>query len=143
MAINLEEYVATIKDFPTKGILFRDVTPMVNDGGAYHEAVDRIAEFGRSVNAELSAGPESRGFIFGCPVAYAMGLGFTPVRKPGKLPRETVSVKYELEYGSNELFIHKDSIKPGQRVLIVDDLLATGGTLQAVIQLIEKLGIRK
>ena len=140
MAINLEEYVATIKDFPTKGILFRDVTPMVNDGAAYREAVDRIAEFGRSVNAELIAGPESRGFIFGCPVAYAMGLGFTPVRKPGKLPRETVSIKYDLEYGSNELFIHKDSIKPGQRVLIVDDLLATGGTLQAVIKLIEKLG---
>ena len=140
MAINLEDYVATVKDFPTKGILFRDVTPMVNDGAAYREAVDQIAAFGREVNAELVAGPESRGFIFGCPVAYAMGVGFTPVRKPGKLPRETVSCRYDLEYGSNELHIHKDSVKPGQRVLIVDDLLATGGTLEAVIKLIEELG---
>ncbi|MBR3357562.1 MAG: adenine phosphoribosyltransferase [Solobacterium sp.] len=140
MALNLEDYVATIKDFPTKGILFRDVTPMVNDGAAYREAIDQIAAFGREVNAELVAGPESRGFIFGCPVAYAMGVGFTPVRKPGKLPRETVSCRYDLEYGSNELHIHKDSVKPGQRVLIVDDLLATGGTLEAVIKLIEELG---
>lgn len=140
MSINLEEYVATIKDFPSKGILFRDVTPMVNDGAAYKESVDRIAEFGRAVKADIVAGPESRGFIFGCPVAYAMGVGFAPVRKPGKLPRETVSVKYDLEYGSNELHMHKDSIKPGQRVLIVDDLLATGGTLEAVIKLIEELG---
>ena len=140
MAINLEDYVATIKDFPSKGILFRDVTPMVNDGAAYREAIDQIAAFGKEVNAELVAGPESRGFIFGCPVAYAMGVGFTPVRKPGKLPRETISCRYDLEYGSNELHIHKDSVKPGQRVLIVDDLLATGGTLEAVIKLIEELG---
>ena len=140
MAINLEDYVATIKDFPSKGILFRDVTPMVNDGAAYREAIDQMAAFGKEVNAELVAGPESRGFIFGCPVAYAMGVGFTPVRKPGKLPRETISCRYDLEYGSNELHIHKDSVKPGQRVLIVDDLLATGGTLEAVIKLIEELG---
>lgn len=140
MALNLEEYVATIKDYPKQGILFRDVTPMVNDGAAYREAVDRIAEFGKKVNAEIVAGPESRGFLFGCPAAYAMGIGFAPVRKPGKLPRETVSCKYELEYGFDELQMHKDSIKPGQRVLIVDDLLATGGTLKAVVKMIEELG---
>jgi adenine phosphoribosyltransferase len=140
MALNLEDYVASVRDFPTEGILFRDVTPMVLDGAAFRESIDKLAAFAESVNAEVIAGPESRGFIFGCPVAYAMGVGFAPVRKPGKLPRETVSVKYDLEYGSNELHMHKDAIKPGQRVLIVDDLLATGGTLEAVIKLIEELG---
>lgn len=140
MSLNLEDYIASIRDFPTKGILFRDVTPLVQDPDAFHQAVDQIAEYGKSVNTDVVVGPESRGFIFGAPVAYAMHTGFVPIRKPGKLPRETVSVKYDLEYGSNELFMHKDSIKPGQRVLIVDDLLATGGTAMAAARMIESLG---
>ena len=131
MAVNLEDYIASIRDFPKKGILFRDVTPLVQDPEAFHEAVDQIAEYGRKGNADV---------IFGAPVAYAMHKGFVPIRKPGKLPRETVSVKYDLEYGSNELFMHKDAVKPGQRVLIVDDLLATGGTAVAAAKMIEQLG---
>ena len=140
MALNLEDYIASIKDFPTEGIMFRDVTPLIDDGEAFHEAIDRMAAFAESVGADLIAGPESRGFIFGCPVAYKLGLGFAPIRKPGKLPRETVSCKYDLEYGSNEVFMHKDAVKPGQRVVIVDDLLATGGTMEAIIHLVERLG---
>ncbi len=140
MALNLEDYIASIKDFPTEGIMFRDVTPLIDDGEAFHEAIDRMAAFAESVGADLIAGPESRGFIFGCPVAYKLGLGFAPIRKPGKLPRETVSCKYDLEYGSNEVFMHKDAVKPGQRVVIVDDLLATGGTAEATIKMIEMLG---
>ncbi len=140
MSINLEDYVASIRDFPTKGILFRDITPMLLDAKAYDYSTDLLAEYGRKVNAELVAGPESRGFLFGCPVALKLGVGFTPIRKPGKLPRETISCKYDLEYGSNEIFIHKDSVKPGQRVLIVDDLLATGGTAKAAARMVEELG---
>jgi adenine phosphoribosyltransferase len=140
MAVNLEEYIASIRDFPTKGILFRDVTPLVQDGTAFHQAVDEIAAYGKKVGAEVVVGPESRGFIFGAPVAYALNIGFVPIRKPGKLPRETVSVKYDLEYGSNELFMHKDAIKKGQKVLIVDDLLATGGTAVAAAKMVEMLG---
>lgn len=140
MALNLEDYVASVPGFPKEGILFRDVTPIVQDAEAYKEAVKRIAEIGKELNADVVAGPESRGFIFGCPVATEMGLGFVPVRKPGKLPRETISCKYDLEYGSNEICIHKDAVKPGQRVLIVDDLLATGGTAAAAVKLVEELG---
>ncbi len=140
MSVNLEEYVASIRDFPKEGILFRDVTPMVLDPKAYDYSTDLIAEYGRKVQADLVVGPESRGYIFGCPAAIKLGVGFAPVRKPGKLPRETVSCKYDLEYGSNELFMHKDAVQPGQRVLIVDDLLATGGTAKATAQMIEELG---
>ncbi len=140
MSLNLEEYISSIRDFPTKGILFRDVTSLVQDGDAFAQAIDELAEYAKSVNADVIVGPESRGFIFGAPVAYALHLGFVPVRKPGKLPRETISVKYDLEYGSNELFMHKDSIKPGQRIVIVDDLLATGGTAIATAKMIEELG---
>ncbi len=140
MAINLEEYIATIPDYPSPGILFRDVTPLIDDGAAYQEAIDQLAAYASEVGADIICGPESRGFIFGCPVAYKLNLGFVPVRKPGKLPRETISCKYDLEYGSNELFMHKDAIKPGQRVVIIDDLLATGGTCQATIKMIEQLG---
>ena len=110
------------------------------DGDVFKKACDEIIAFAKEVNAEVVVGPESRGFIFGCPVAYELGIGFVPVRKPGKLPRETVSVSYDLEYGSNELQVHKDSIKKGQRVLIVDDLLATGGTVDATIQMVKELG---
>ena len=138
--MNLKDYIADIPDFPIEGILFRDITPLMADGAAFKEATTQIQQFAQSVNTELIAGPESRGFIFGCPVAVDMGIGFVPVRKPNKLPRETISFKYDLEYGSNELHMHKDAVKPGQKVLIVDDLLATGGTVQATIKMIEALG---
>lgn len=138
--MDLKNYVASIPDFPSKGILFRDVTPLLADSEAFAETIRIIADYAKKIGAEVVVGPESRGFIFGCPVAYGAGIGFVPVRKPGKLPRETVSFKYDLEYGSNELFIHADAIKKGQKVLIVDDLLATGGTAEAACKLVEKLG---
>lgn len=138
--MNLKDYIASIEDFPQKGILFRDITPLMLNGEAYKLACDQMVEFAKKQGATLIVGPEARGFIFGCPVAYALGVGFAPVRKPGKLPRETVTVKYDLEYGSNELSLHADSIKPGDKVLIVDDLLATGGTVAAATKIVEELG---
>ena len=138
--MDFKQYIADIPDFPQAGIMFRDITPLMADGKAFHEACDRLVAFAKEVGAEVVVGPESRGFIFGCPVAYELGIGFVPVRKPGKLPRETISVKYDLEYGSNELHVHADGIQKGQNVLIVDDLLATGGTVDATIQIVEKLG---
>ena len=138
--MDFKKYIADIKDFPKEGILFRDITPLMNDGVAYKAACDAFCEFAKEVGAEIVVGPEARGFIFGCPVAHNLGIGFVPVRKPGKLPRETVSVKYDLEYGSNELHMHSDSIKKGDKVLIIDDLLATGGTVEATIKLIEQMG---
>lgn len=138
--MNYKDYIADIPDFPQEGVLFRDITPLMADGDAFHQACDEMIAFARHVKAEVIVGPESRGFIFGCPVAYELGIGFVPVRKPGKLPRETVSVSYDLEYGSNELHVHKDSIKKGQKVLIIDDLLATGGTVDATIQIVQELG---
>lgn len=137
--MDFKKYIADIENFPQDGILFRDITPLMADGDVFHAACDKLIDFAKKVKADVIVGPESRGFIFGCPVAYALGIGFVPVRKPNKLPRETVSVKYDLEYGSNELHVHKDGIKPGQRVLIVDDLLATGGTVQATIDIVHQL----
>lgn len=138
--MDLKNYVATVLDFPKKGIVFRDITPLMNSGEAYKEATDQIVNFAKEHNIDVVVGPEARGFIFGCPVSYSLGIGFVPVRKPGKLPREVIEYSYDLEYGSNVLCMHKDSIKPGQRVLIIDDLLATGGTIEAVIKLVEFLG---
>ena len=138
--MNLKDYIASIPDFPSKGILFRDITPLMADGDAFHEACGKLIDYAKRVGAEVVAGPESRGFIFGCPVANELKIGFVPVSKPGKLPRKTVSYKYDLEYGSNELHIHADAIKPGQKVLIIDDLLATGGTVEATAKMIEELG---
>lgn len=138
--MDLKQYIADIPDFPQEGVLFRDITPLMANGDAFHEACHRLLEFAKEVGAEVIVGPESRGFIFGCPVAYELGIGFVPVRKPGKLPRETVSVEYELEYGTNELHVHADGIKPKQKVLIIDDLLATGGTVDASIKIVEQLG---
>lgn len=112
----------------------------MGNGEAYKYATDKVVEFAKEHNIDLVVGPEARGFIFGCPVSYALGVGFAPVRKPGKLPREVIEYAYDLEYGSNVLCMHKDSVKPGQRVLIVDDLLATGGTIEATVKLIEELG---
>lgn len=138
--MNLKDYIASIQDFPKEGILFRDITPLLNDPKAYKQTVDTLAEFAKNAGAEVILGPESRGFMFGCPVAIEIGAGFVPVRKPGKLPRATISEKYDLEYGSNELQIHEEAIKPGQKVVIVDDLLATGGTVAATIKMVERLG---
>lgn len=138
--MNLKDYIASVQDFPIEGILFRDITPLMANGEAFQEACNRIRDFTQSKGATVIVGPESRGFIFGCPVAKDMGIGFIPVRKPNKLPRETVSIKYDLEYGSNELQMHADSIKKGDKVVIIDDLLATGGTVEATIKLVEKMG---
>ena len=138
--MDFKKYIASIPDFPQPGVLFRDITPLMSDGEAFHAATSEIQKFAEQVGAEVIAGPESRGFIFGCPVAANLHIGFVPVRKPGKLPRETISYRYDLEYGSNELHMHKAAITPGQKVLIVDDLLATGGTVQATIKMIEELG---
>ena len=138
--MNLKDYVASIPDFPQEGILFRDITPLMADGEAFHYACEELIDYAKKVGAQVVAGPESRGFIFGCPVAHEMKIGFVPVRKPNKLPRKTISYKYDLEYGSNELHMHADAIKPGQKVLIIDDLLATGGTVEATAKIIEELG---
>ena len=140
MKINYKEYVADVLDFPIEGILFRDITPLMGNGEVFKQACDELTEFAKDLKIDVVAGPESRGFIFGCPISSNLGVGFVPIRKPNKLPRETVSVSYSLEYGSNTLCMHKDAIKPGQRVLIVDDLLATGGTIKAAIDLVEGLG---
>ena len=138
--MDLREKVRVIEDFPKEGISFKDITTLISDGEALKEAVDKMAEFFKDKNIDLVVGPEARGFIFGVPVAYALGAGFVPVRKPGKLPADTVKVEYDLEYGSDILEIHKDAIKPGLRVAIVDDLLATGGTIAAVTKLVEQVG---
>ncbi len=136
----LEEYVVSIPDFPEKGIIFRDVTSVLQDGEGLQLAIDTMQEKIRDIEYDVVAGPESRGFIFGTPIAYNNKKPFVPIRKAGKLPRETVSVSYDLEYGQAQIEMHKDSIQPGQRVLIVDDLIATGGTTEAMIKLIESLG---
>lgn len=138
--MNLENYIANIPDFPEEGIVFRDITPLFADAEAYHYAIDKIAKFGKARDADIVVGPEARGFMVGCPVAYAMNCGFVPARKAGKLPRSTYSVSYGLEYGQSTLEIHQDAIKTGQKVLIVDDLLATGGTIEATRHLIEEMG---
>ncbi len=138
--MNLKDYIAEVPNFPKKGILFRDITPLMLDGKAYQHASNEFTKFAREKKATMIVGPEARGFIFGCPVATNLGIGFAPVRKPGKLPRKSISVTYDLEYGSNELCMHEDAVKPGDRVIIIDDLLATGGTVDATVQLVEKLG---
>ena len=136
----IEEYVRSIPDFPEKGIIFRDVTSILEDADGLQLAIDLMQEKIGDTEFDVVVGPESRGFIFGVPVAYAEHKGFVPVRKKGKLPCETVSVKYALEYGTAEIEMHKDSITPGQKVVIIDDLIATGGTTEAIIKLIEGLG---
>ena len=136
----LEEYVVSIPDFPKPGIIFRDVTSVLQDADALKMAIDGLCDMLKDVDFDVVAGPEARGFIFAVPVAYALGKPFVPFRKPGKLPREVIRETYELEYGSETIEIHKDAIKHGQKVVIVDDLLATGGTVAADIRLIERLG---
>ena len=136
----LEEYVRSIPDFPEKGIIFRDVTSVLQDADGLHLAIETMQDLVKDLDVDVIAGPESRGFIFGTPIAYNMRKPFVLIRKKGKLPCETVSIDYALEYGTATIEMHKDSIKPGQKVLIVDDLIATGGTTKAMIDLVESLG---
>jgi len=138
--MNLKDKVRIIDGFPKEGISFKDVTTLLQDGEALRESIDVIANHLKDKKIDIVIGPEARGFLFGVPVAYALGAGFVPVRKPGKLPYETIQTSYDLEYGSDVLEIHKDAIKKGQRVAIVDDLLATGGTVSAVAKLVEESG---
>ncbi len=136
----LKDYVTEIPDFPKKGILFRDVTTVINDPEGFRMAVDGLVGLVKDKDFDLVIGTESRGFVFGAPVAYALDKGFVLARKKGKLPRETVSETYDLEYGQATLEIHKDSIRPGQKVVLIDDLIATGGTTEAVVKMVERLG---
>ena len=136
----LEDYVTTIPDFPEPGIMFRDITSVLQDADGLRLAVDTMQESIKDLDFDVVVGPESRGFIFGMPIAYNLHKPFVLIRKKGKLPRETVEKTYDLEYGTATIEMHKDSIKPGQKVLIVDDLIATGGTTKAMVELIESLG---
>ena len=135
--MNIKNYIESIPDFPKKGIMFRDITPILAHPEAMRYVTGQIVEFAKKVDANLIGAPEARGFFFGTPAAIEANIGFAPVRKPGKLPRETMSVTYELEYGEDELQMHVDAIHEGDRVLIVDDLLATGGTVDAIVRLVE------
>jgi len=138
--MDYKKHIKIVDNWPKEGVEFKDITPLMDNGKAFSSAVNEIVDFAKEKKADIIVGPEARGFIIGCPVAYALEIGFAPVRKEGKLPREVIKVDYGLEYGENVLTIHKDAIKPGQRVLITDDLLATGGTIEATIKLVEELG---
>lgn len=137
---HLKALIRNVPDFPVQGILFKDVTTLLKDADAFGEVIDRLAEKFEETEIDVVAGVESRGFIFGAPLAYELGAGFVPIRRPGKLPAEKVHREYTLEYGTNRLEIHCDAVEPGQRVLIIDDLLATGGTAKACVELVEALG---
>lgn len=139
-SLRLEDWIRDIPDFPQKGVLFKDITPMLQNGAAFHAAIEQLAAHYAGAGIQKVVGVESRGFIFGAPLAYMLNCGFVPVRKFGKLPYKTVNVEYALEYGTNVVEVHTDAIAPGERVLIVDDLLATGGTVLAALELVEKLG---
>ncbi len=138
--MDLAALIRDIPDFPAEGVLFKDITTLLQDPDGFKAAVDALVEHYQSEKIDAVAAIESRGFIFGAPLALALGAGFVPVRKPGKLPAESISIEYSLEYGTNSLEMHTDAIKPGQRVLVVDDLLATGGSAEASIRLVEQLG---
>ena len=136
----VEKYIRSIKDFPKEGIIFRDITTVIQDPKGLKLAVDAMVDKVKNLDFDVVVGLEARGFIFGMPIAYLLGKSFVLVRKKGKLPCETISESYDLEYGKAEIEIHTDSIKPGQKVVLVDDLIATGGTIEAAIKLIERLG---
>ncbi|PLV60035.1 adenine phosphoribosyltransferase [Thermotoga sp. KOL6] len=138
--MDLKQFIRDIPDFPQKGIIFRDITPLLKNNEAFKEAIDRLCDLVSEEEFELVVAPEARGFIIGSAMAYKLGKGFVPVRKPGKLPYKTVYEEYQLEYGTEQLHIHEDAIERGQRILIVDDVLATGGTAEALIRLVKKLG---
>ncbi|PTM58335.1 adenine phosphoribosyltransferase [Desmospora activa] len=137
--MDFKDKIRVISDFPQPGVRFKDITTLLKDGPAFRAAIDQMAEKIEDKQVDLIVGPEARGFVVGTPLAYALGVGFIPVRKTGKLPAETVEAGYNLEYGKDRLAIHRDAIQPGQRVLIVDDLLATGGTIQATLNLVNQL----
>lgn len=138
--MDFKEYITIVPDYPKEGIRFKDITTLMENGVAYKKAIDEMANFAKDKQIDVVVGPEARGFVVGCPISYALEIGFVPVRKAGKLPREVLKVEYGLEYGKDVLTIHKDAIKPGQRVLIADDLLATGGTIEATVKMVEELG---
>ena len=138
--MNIADYIAEIPDYPKPGVLFRDITTLLADAEAFRAAIDQMAARTADLDFDVIIGSESRGFIFGTPLAYVLGKPFALVRKKGKLPRETVEAEYELEYGTAVLEMHRDAVRPGQRVLIVDDLIATGGTIRAMIEMTERLG---
>jgi adenine phosphoribosyltransferase len=138
--LDLKSKIRDIPNFPKEGIIFKDITTLLKDPEAFKKAIDKIASFYQDEGIEKVIGIESRGFILGAPVAFRLGAGFVPVRKPGKLPSDIYEAKYELEYGTDTLTIHQDALTPGQRVLLVDDLLATGGTISATIELVKLLG---
>jgi adenine phosphoribosyltransferase len=140
MSQDLESLIRNVPDFPIPGVQFKDITTLLRDGPAFRRVIDLIADQYRDQRIDIVAGVESRGFIFSAPVAYQLGAGLAPIRKPGKLPAETIEVHYELEYGTNTLQMHADAFDRGARVLIVDDLLATGGTIAAAADLVERLG---
>jgi adenine phosphoribosyltransferase len=137
--MDFKEKIRVIEDFPQPGVRFKDITTLLKDGKAFRAAIDTMAERLKDKEIDVIVGPEARGFVVGTPLAYALGIGFVPVRKSGKLPGETIEAGYSLEYGKDQLAIHKDAIEPGQRVLVVDDLLATGGTVSATLQLVNQL----
>ncbi|MBC7262786.1 MAG: adenine phosphoribosyltransferase [Chloroflexi bacterium] len=138
--MDLAKMIRDVPDFPVKGILFKDITTLCKDPDAFQEAIDSLVDRYLDQDIDIVVAIEARGFIFGAPLAYELGAGFVPVRKPNKLPAETISAEYSLEYGTNVLEMHTDAIKPGQKVLVVDDLLATGGSAKATVQLVERLG---
>lgn len=138
--MDFKAHIRVIEDFPQPGISFKDITTLLKSGEAYRAAIQQLAQFAESKQVDLVVGPEARGFVIGAPIAYHLGKGFVPVRKPGKLPADSIEVRYDLEYGQDALAIHRDAIRPGQKVLVADDLLATGGTISATIKLVEELG---
>lgn len=138
--MNFKEHIRVIPDFPSPGIRFKDITTLLKEGTVYKAAIDRMVEAVKGKQIDFVAGPEARGFVIGAPLAYALGVGFIPIRKSGKLPGECVEASYSLEYGKDKLAMHKDALKPGQKVLIADDLLATGGTISTTIDLVRQLG---
>ena len=138
--MDLKNYIRTIPDFPKQGIMFRDITTLIGNAEGLKLALDKLIEIAKTTEFDAVAGLESRGFVFGTPIAYALNKPFIPIRKKGKLPHNTIEVSYDLEYGSSTLEMHADAVKPGQKILVIDDLIATGGSAKACAQLIEKLG---
>lgn len=138
--MDFKEKIRVIPDFPQPGIRFKDITTLLKDGAAYKAAIDELVSYFKDKEIDLVVGPEARGFVVGAPIAYALGVGFVPVRKAGKLPAETIETSYSLEYGKDALAMHKDAIRAGQKVLIADDLLATGGTISATLDLVKQSG---
>ncbi|WP_211747564.1 adenine phosphoribosyltransferase [Paenibacillus sp. Marseille-Q4541] len=138
--MDFKEYIRVIPDFPQPGISFKDITTLLKDGEMYRKAIDEMKELVSDLKIDVIAGPEARGFVVGAPLAYALGVGFAPIRKSGKLPGETIELGYDLEYGKDKLAMHSDAIEKGQNVLIADDLLATGGTIATSVSLVEQLG---